>query len=317
MPAADPPIFLLGATAAGKSEAALALARSWRAAGRGEAAILSLDAMQVYRGAEIGTGKPSPAERAEFPHGGLDLADFGARFDTAQYVEQALAFLREQAAAGRRVIAAGGTGLYFRALTRGLCEAPPDPPELRTELEKLAAPELRERLGRVDPAMLARIDAANPRRLARAIAVMEATGRSLADWQAATPEPPVRDFRAFWLQREPRELEARIAARVEAMFARGWLDEARGLAARHGWEAVRAFPGIGYREIAEALGLNLLDPAKPPADEVLARLKRDIWVATRRYAKRQLTWFRREPTLQPLMLKGPRPLSALAELPSL
>src|SRR5271156_2018909 len=112
------PIFLLGATAIGKSAAALELAR------KTGGAILAMDAMQVYRGADIGTGKPTVAERAEIPHGGLDLAEFGAGFDVAHYVKHAVEFLREQNAAGRRVIVAGGTGLYFRALTRGLCEAP-------------------------------------------------------------------------------------------------------------------------------------------------------------------------------------------------
>ena len=117
----SPPLFLLGATAVGKSAVALELARA-----RG-AAILALDAMQVYRGANIGVGKPTAAERAEIPHGGLDLAEFGETFDVARYVEHAAAFLAEQHAAGRPVMVVGGTGLYFRALTRGLCDAPPTP----------------------------------------------------------------------------------------------------------------------------------------------------------------------------------------------
>jgi tRNA dimethylallyltransferase len=233
------PIFLVGATATGKSELGLALAR------KTGGAILAMDAMQVYRGADIGTGKPTAAERAEIPHGGLDLAEFGAAFDVAQYVRHAVDFLREQATAGRRVIVTGGTGLYFRALTRGLCEAPQGSEELRAELGSLSAEQLRERLKRIDPAMLERIDASNPRRLARAIEVMEATGRSLREWQEETPEPPVREFRAFWIQRDKAELEARIAARIEAMFAAGWIEEVRELAARHGAEAVRSFPGIG------------------------------------------------------------------------
>ncbi len=145
----------------------------------------------------------------------------GASFDVAQYLKHAAAFLREQREAGRRVIIVGGTGLYFRALTRGLCEAPQGPDELRAELASLSVADLRARLKAVDPAMLERIDAANPRRLARAIEVMEATGRSLREWQEETPEPLVKEFTAFWIQREKAELEARIAARVEAMFAAG------------------------------------------------------------------------------------------------
>jgi len=285
------PVFLLGATGAGKSVVALELARA-----RG-AAILALDAMQVYRGADIGVSKPSAAERKEIPHGGIDLADFGATFDVARYVEHATAFFAEQERAGRPVIIAGGTGLYFRALTQGLCDAPPTPPALRDELNALPLAALRARLERVDAPMIEKLAVTNPRRLIRAIAVMETTGRSLAAWQEETPPPPVREFRAFWLQRPKWELDRRIAARVEAMFDTGWVEEVRGLVTTHGAEAVGRFPGIGYREIAEALAGE-----KPVAD--WSPVKRNILVATRQYAKRQLTWFRRETTLQAVTLSG-------------
>jgi tRNA dimethylallyltransferase len=283
-------VFILGTTAVGKSAVALEMARA-----RG-AAILALDAMQVYREADIGVSKPGVAERAEFPHGGLDLADFGEAFDVARYVEAATVFLAEQAAAGRPVIIVGGTGFYFRALTQGLCDAPPMSPALREELGALPTRELRARLERVDAPMLERLDGENPRRLMRAIAVMEMTGRSLAAWQAETPAPPVQEFRAFWLQRPKWELDRRIAARVDAMFDAGWVDEVRGLIDRHGAEKVMAFPGIGYREIAAAL-------ANEPKGDGLGA-KRAIITATRQYAKRQLTWFRREPRLEPVTLSG-------------
>jgi len=286
----------------GKSAVALELARTMASSGGG--AILAMDAMQVYRGADIGTGKPTMAERTEIPHGGLDLVEFGASFDVAQYLKHAEAFLHEQREAGRPVIIVGGTGLYFRALTRGLCEAPQGPDELRAELGALSAAELRERLGRVDPAMLERIDASNPRRLARAIEVKEATGRSLRDWQEETPEPLVREFTAFWIQREKAELEARIEARVEAMFSQGWVEEVMELRRWHG-HAVRNFAGIGYREIADNIGMRADNEY-----QVASRLKRDIFMATRQYAKRQLTWFAREPTLRKVMLTGNQPLPA-------
>jgi tRNA dimethylallyltransferase len=292
------PIFLLGATGVGKSAVALELARA-----RG-AAILALDAMQVYRGADIGVSKPPAEERAEFPHGGLDLAELGETFNVARYVEHATAFLAEQECAGRPVVIVGGTGLYFRALTQGLCEAPPTPGALRDELNALTIAELRARLERVDAPMLEKLDPANPRRLLRAIAVMEMTGRSLAVWQAETPPPAVREFRACWLQRPKWELDRRIAARVEAMFDAGWVDEVRGLVARHGVEAVGVFPGIGYREIAVALAATLASGAPPD----WAAVKSHILVATRQYAKRQLTWFRREPTLQVVTLSGAAPV---------
>ncbi len=341
--------FLIGATGTGKSAAAMELARGWGGA-RG-AAILCMDAMQVYRGADIGTSKPSAAERAEIPHGGLDLVDFAVpisasapgapptaafpagatamshreNFHVAQYLAHAAEFLREQRAAERRVIVVGGTGLYFRALTRGLCEAPQGSDELRAELAALSVAELRARLEQVDAPMLGRIDAANPRRLARAIEVMESTGRSLRAWQEETPEPLVREFTAIWIQRERDELHARIEARVEAMFAQGWVEEARGLMERFGPEAVRRFPGIGYGEIAEALGG---EGAMELRGQVHSQMKfgneeaakRNILVATRQYAKRQLTWFAREPNLSAVMVTGNQPLSAAlhaAELPAL
>jgi tRNA dimethylallyltransferase len=375
---ASTPIFLVGATGTGKSAAAMEVARDWARAGV-HTAILCMDAMQVYRGADIGTSKPTAAERAEVPHGGLDLVDFApavssSGFDVAQYLRHAEAFLREQREAGRRVIIVGGTGLYFRALTRGLCEAPQGSDELRAELSSLSVEQLRERLRKIDPAMLERVDAANPRRLVRAIEVMEATGRSLREWQEETPEALVPNFTAVWIQREKAELEERIAQRVEAMFAQGWVEEVRGLVERYGLEAVRGFAGIGYREIAEELrepdqiskltkfpnfeggnrtyGTYRTDrteeedrktgneiaqtsafpsatwergtPAEGsklgngerqegtgggPAPATLRKVKSDIVVATRQYAKRQLTWFAREPSLQKVMLTGDKPLT--------
>jgi len=327
----DAPIFLVGATGTGKSAAALELARKYGAA------VLAMDAMQVYREADIGTSKPSAAERTEVPHGGLDLVEFapaaGSRpsFDVAQYLKHAAAFLREQREAGRRVLVVGGTGLYFRALTRGLCEAPQGSDELRSELDALSVAELRERLKAIDPAMLERLDVANPRRLARAIEVKEATGRSLRDWQEETPEPLVSDFTAFWIQREKAELAQRIEARVEAMFAAGWVEEVGGLVERYGIETVRSFAGIGYREIAEGLngtyGTNRTDGTGEEGrkaamelrgqvrsqvqlgNEGTTEVKSDILVATRQYVKRQLTWFAREPNLQAVMLTGNQSLS--------
>jgi tRNA dimethylallyltransferase len=307
------PIFVVGATGVGKSSVAMELAR---AVPGGAAAILAMDAMQVYRGADIGTSKPSAAERAEFPHGGLDLVDLGSNFDVAQYLRHAGEFLREQRAAGRRVIIVGGTGLYFRALTRGLCEAPQGSDELRAELNALSVEQLQARLRACDPEMLSKIDAANPRRLVRAIEVMESTGRSLRDWQDATPEPLVREFSAYWVQREKAELEARIAARVEAMFAQGWVEEVRGLIARCGAEVVQGFAGIGYREISEmvsdadsAASCALRAPGQQVVRANETELKSNIMVATRQYAKRQLTWFAREPNLMAVMLTGNQPFS--------
>jgi tRNA dimethylallyltransferase len=207
------------------------------------------------------------------------------------------------------VIVVGGTGLYFRALTRGLCEAPQGSEELRAELAALSTEQLRARLEKVDAPMLAQIDAKNPRRLARAIEVMEATGKSLREWQDETPEPLVREFTALWLQREKEELHTRIEKRGEEMFSQGWENEVRGLIARHGVEKVKVFPGIGYREIAEAAELRgqVRSQVQLGNEDTV---KRDILVATRQYAKRQLTWFARENKLTSVMLTGHPSFSA-------
>jgi tRNA dimethylallyltransferase len=303
MKSSSPIVFLVGATGTGKSAVAMEVAHDLARAGV-RTAVLCMDAMQVYRGADIGTSKPTAVERAEVPHGGLDLVEFGQPFDVAHYLKHAAAFLREQREADRRVIVVGGTGLYFRALTRGLCEAPQGSDELRRELSTLSVEQLRERLRGVDPGMLERVDAANPRRLARAIEVMEATGRSLREWQEETPEPLVREFTALWIQREKAELARRIEARVEAMFAAGWVNEVKNLQRWYSLDTVRRFPGIGYREIAENLVTRADEDYNPPS-----WLKRDILVATRQYAKRQLTWFAREPSLQQVMLTGDKPLT--------
>jgi tRNA dimethylallyltransferase len=279
-------LFLLGATGTGKSAVALAWARERNAA------VLAMDAMQVYRGADIGTSKPAAAERAERPHGGLDLTHVGAAFNVADYLAHAETFLAKHA--GRDVVIVGGTGLYFRALTRGLCAAPAGSPELRAELATLSVSALRDRLLRVDPAILPQLDAANPRRLARAIEVAETSGRSLRAWQAETPAPLVRDFQAIWLQRERAELHARIERRLDAMLAAGWLEEVRDLVAEHGAAALESFPAIGYRELAQVLGDQLK----------LAEAREKILYATRQYARRQLTWFSREPSLRVMALSG-------------
>ena len=280
--------FLVGPTAAGKSALAMELAQTHGAA------ILCLDAMQVYRGADIGTGKPTAEDRALIPHGGLDLADVGQPFDVAAYRDHAARFLAEQRAAGRPVLAVGGTGLYYRALTAGLCEAPAAPPELRDEIRALPLAEMTRRLAAADPAILPHLDTHNPRRVARALEVIESTGRSLLDWQRDTCPPLVPRHLSYLILRERNDLRERIARRVDAMLAAGWREEVRTLLDRRGPDALARFAALGYRELAAWL--------QDGGD--FAAVRQKVINVTRQYAKRQLTWFRREPNLRQVILEG-------------
>ncbi len=277
------PLFILGATAIGKSEVALQLAEQTGAA------ILVLDAMQVYRGLEIGVGKPTAEERQRVPHVGIDLVDWTESFDVARYVQVATSFLRE---IERPVIICGGTGLYFQALTQGLCDVPAAPLALREELALLSLTELQERLRRSDPGICANLDMRNPRRIQRAIECIETTGRSLLAWQQETPPPPVTQFQAVWLQRPPEILRERINRRVHNMLRSGWLTEVAQLLQTSGEEKLAQCPAIGYRELMDVCLQRL----------TLERAEETIVVQTRQYAKRQVTWFKRAEGVVPLMV---------------
>jgi tRNA dimethylallyltransferase len=283
----DSTLFILGPTASGKSELALQLARE-----RG-GAILCLDAMQVYRDADIGTGKPTRKERDEIPHGGLDLVDIGQPFSVADYLQHAEKFLSECAARKQPIIIAGGTGLYYRALTQGLCEAPAAPPELKKEIAALSLEELQARLRKIDPEIIPHLDFKNPRRVARAIEVKEFTGLSLRQWQQQNSPPLVTDFEAYLLVRTKKDLDERIEKRVDQMLASGWKAEVDNLIKQYGISVLRNFQAIGYAELASAL-----------PNGVSPEIRAKIVTATRQYAKRQLTWFRRELKLKQLKLSS-------------
>ena len=285
-------VFLLGSTGVGKSEVALRLAEEEGGA------ILSLDSMQVYRGLDVGTGKATAAERQRVPHGGLDLSPWREPIDVARYAEAAAAFLRENGE--RPLYVVGGTGLYFRALTQGLSEAPPAPPELRAELAALPLAELQGRLRALDPGQADETGFAweNPRRVQRALEVMTATGMPLRQWQKERATLPVLaegTYRAFLLLRERDDLRERIADRVRAMLDAGWDDEVRGLLAEGGPGSLAGCAAIGYDALAEWIEAG--SPAK-----TLPAVRQGIVDATRQYAKRQLTWFRRESKVESLMI---------------
>jgi tRNA dimethylallyltransferase len=277
-------VCVVGPTASGKSALGLAIAE------RLDAEIVCADARQVYRDLEIGTAKPTAAERARVPHHGLDLVPPDASFDVGRYRAAAMAAIDDVTARGRPVVVVGGTGLYVRALLHGLCPAPPRAPRVRAVLQRWAAregvPALHRRLAVVDPAAAARVHANDAVRIVRALEVALVSGRRLSDWQR-THAFAGAPFDAFvvGLAVPTAELDARIAARVDAMLAAGWLDEVRALVARGHPDDAPVWRTLGYPEM-RAVVEGRADVGAARAGTVLA---------TRRYAKRQRTWFRREP----------------------
>src|SRR2546426_317510 len=214
------PLLLAGPTAIGKSAVALLLAE------RLQGEIVSVDSMQVYRGLDIGTAKPTEAERARVSHHVLDVVELTESFDATKFVTLARAAVRQIQARGRLPILCGGTGLYFKAFLEGLGEAPPADAAVRTELEKTPLPQLLRELEERDPVMFAQIDRQNPRRVIRALEVIRLTGNPFsaqrAKWNRAdTSRIRHPASRIFCLCRSPEDLRARIDARVDEMFRPG------------------------------------------------------------------------------------------------
>jgi tRNA dimethylallyltransferase len=276
-------VCLVGPTASGKTPLALDLAEALGAE------IVSADSRQVYRCLDVGTAKPTAAERRRIPHHCLDLVDPEEAFDVARFRNAAAAALGGIAARGRAGLVVGGTGLWVRVLLRGLCPAPPRVPAIRAALCALGArcgvAELHRCLARIDPAAAARIRPRDEVRLVRALEVAFASGRRLSTWQAehAFAEAPY-DALVVGLGLPVAELDARIARRARDMIAAGFADEVSTLRARVP-ESAPAWASVGYREM-RAYVEGACDLTHALAATVLS---------TRRFAKRQRTWFRAEP----------------------
>jgi tRNA dimethylallyltransferase len=277
------PLFLAGPTAVGKSEVAMLLAE------RLDGEIISVDSMQVYRGLDIGTAKPSAADCARVLHHLLDVVELIEPFDAAKFAVLAHAAIRQIQERGRIPILCGGTGLYFKALLDGLGKAPPADPALRAELEAAPLADLLRELAGRDRATFERIDRQNPRRVIRALEVIRLTGKPFSEQRAhwlvgeashTTHLAP----RFFALSRSGEDLLRRIDARVDRMFASGLVAETRALL-RHGLEQNKtAMQAIGYRQVVEHLR------GERPLGETITLVK----TRTRQFAKRQMTWFRRQ-----------------------
>jgi len=279
-----PLIAIAGPTASGKSELAVFVAA--RLGGE----VVSYDSVQFYRGFDIGTGKLPLEERAGIPHHLLDCLDPAEPFTAGDFRREAAKVIGEVRERGNLPILAGGTGLYLRALLTGLFEGPPRSEELRTELRALGNRRGREfvhrLLARLDPASASRVNPRDLQKVIRAVEVCVVARETISTLQACGREP-LTGYQHFKIGLNPDrdELYARINRRVEKMFAAGLEEETRRMLMRSDAQAIKGLGSLGYRQVAAALcGETTFEDAV-----------RDTQTATRQYAKRQMTWFRREP----------------------
>lgn len=277
-------IAILGATATGKTDTAVALAREFG----GE--VVSVDSRYLYRGLDIGTAKPSPEERQDVPHHLIDILDPREDYSLALFqrdAERAIEDIRER---GRLPVLAGGTPLYVRAVLEGwrIPQAPPDP-DFRREMERYAdehgAEALHQRLQAIDPVAAERTPAANVRRVIRALEIYHQTGQAMSRLEGK--EPPPWDVLRIGLHIERETLFERIDRRADQMLARGLVDEVRGLIDAGVPADCTAMQSIGYQEVVPYLR------GEYDYEEMVRRIK----YATHRYVRHQLTWLRKTPDI--------------------
>lgn len=273
-------VLIAGPTASGKSAAALALAE------RLDGALINADSMQVYREARILTARPDDVALSRAPHYLYGYVSASEPWSAARYQADALQALKDARARGRTPIFVGGTGLYFEALTRGLAEMPPVPGSVRSEVRarhaQLGAEAFFAEFAARDPETAARLGASDTQRVLRASEVLEASGRSISEWQRTPGLAPLAglELACFVLSPPRAELHHRIDARFDQMMAAGAMDEAANL--RSISPALPSAKILGLRELLAVLdGVWDIETAKSSAK-----------AATRQYAKRQLTWFR-------------------------
>lgn len=290
MTAPRPRLFVLsGATASGKTALAVEMARAL------DAELVGADSVQLYERLVIGSARPSEEELAGVPHHLLGTVGLRDAYDAARYIDDADRVIAEVAARGRPAVVVGGTGLYQRALVKGLAMGIPSDPTVRAALraraaegaETLAA--MHRELAAVDPAYAARIHPTDPIRIVRALEVYEVSGEPITAHHARhAAEGPRYEARWWCLETVRDELRTRVVARTAAMLARGWVDEVRAiLADGYAWD-LKPLRSVGYAEVVAHLRGEL------PAGELAAAVER----ATMGFAKRQRTWFRGEPGVE-------------------
>ena len=289
----DKIICIAGPTASGKTALAVAMARELNAE------VISCDSMQIYRGMDIGTAKPTIDEMDGVVHHMLDVADPGEDFSVSRYCEMADSILQDILSRGKTAIIAGGTGLYMDALIRGNSFAPYPSTGMREKLEseadRVGMDAMLEKLRAIDPDAAAKLHTADRKRIIRALEVYYETGKTITEHNHMTQQIPPK-YQPVWfgLEDENREdLYDRIDRRVDQMLEDGLLDEIRSLLARGISEKCTAMQAIGYKEFVNALQGN------GTVEDAAAQVKQ----ASRHYAKRQLTWFRRNPAIHWLRRK--------------
>lgn len=276
---APPLILLIGPTAVGKTEIAIRLAETM------DGEIVSADSRLFYRGMDIGTAKPTPAEQARVHHHLIDVAEPDETWSLAQFQQEARRVIADIHARGKLPFLVGGTGQYVRAVTEGWSPPEVKPDErLRSELEKLKADQgiywLHDRLKLLDPEAAAKIDARNARRTIRALEVILSTGRRFSE-QRGQAESPYRLI-AVGLTRPREELYARVDARIESMFEAGFVDEVRRLLEKGYSPELPSMSGIGYRECVGVVKGQLTE------EQAKVQIRR----ATRVFVRRQANWFK-------------------------
>lgn len=301
-----PVVTILGPTATGKTALGIALAEALPEGGE----IINADALQVYRGLDIGTAKPTPEERARVPHHLVDILDPAERYSAGQFARLAREAIADIRSRGRRPIVVGGSGLYLRALLEGISPVPRGNPEVRARLRRRLDDEgldaLRRELEYTDPATAGRLDPGDTQRILRALEVAEVSGVPLSEWLARQPYGENRlDAVRVGLTLPRSLLYDAIEQRVVRMMENGWVDEVARLLDRGLSPSAPAFQAIGYRQLARHLREGT------PLDEETVKIVR----ATRRYAKRQSTWFRKEPGIHwhdaRAVARDPRPVFEL------
>jgi tRNA dimethylallyltransferase len=297
-----PLVVLLGPTAVGKSRIAMHVAKHL------DTDVLAADSRQVYRGMDIGTDKPTAEERQEVPHRLIDVVDPNETFNAGWYRRGAMVEIERLYCAGRLPFVVGGTGLYIRTLVRGLCPAPQADPHVRADLKKLRDESGRDglyaELMRVDPETAARLHPNDESKVMRAVEVYRLSGRPLSIVQAehGFHEAPFSTL-LIGLERTKETLYRRIEERIDWQLIHGMVEETRSLLSQGYGRELGSMKGLGYRQVGAYLA-NECDYA-----EMVRRFKRD----TRRFAKRQMTWFRSEPGVEWLPVEENEPYERTAE----